>query len=117
TETLGNQGLMEGRHLTLTSRTIDNTDGEISATGRLVVTVEDYDHQGEVQAGDLTLASAGDIRLGADVEWKLAGEASLSAAAEFNNAGILSSADNLVLQAAVIDNQGSLAARIDLNVT
>src|SRR5690554_5024270 len=111
-----NQGGIEGRHLTLNSAGFDNTDGSIVVTGNLTVTVDDYDHQGEVQADKLSLTSANNIVLGEDADWKLAGSATFNARGKLHNQGILSAAEALSISVDEVENAGSLAAQKALTI-
>ncbi|MCK5873634.1 MAG: DUF637 domain-containing protein [Alcanivoracaceae bacterium] len=114
--TLANQGVIEGRHLTLDAADLDNADGSIAASGRLGMTVDDYIHRGEVQAAELALTSANDIVVGEVSDWRLAGDASFVAGGELRNEGILSTTGMLLINADTVSNTGSLAAQGDLSI-
>ena len=114
--TLANQGIIEGRQLALNAAEIDNTDGNIAATASLDIDVDNYTHRGEVQAAELRLNSAGDIRVDDTSDWRLAGSAVFVAAGELLNDGILSAAGALSIDADRVRNAGSLAAQDELLV-
>jgi filamentous hemagglutinin family protein len=114
--TLDNHGVIEGQNLTLSAADIGNADGSIVATDRLTVTVDDYVHRGEVQAGELVLNSAGDILVEQGSEWRLAGRANFSAVGELRNESILSAADDMTISAGSIVNEGDLAAQGGLSL-
>lgn len=112
--TLTNQGVIEGRHLTLDAADLDNTDGSIAASGRLGITVDDYVHRGEVQASELVLTSANDIVVDETSDWRLAGAATFTAGNELRNDGILSTTGVLSITADTVSNTGSLASQGEL---
>jgi filamentous hemagglutinin family protein len=111
-----NQGVIEGRHLTLNSAGFDNTDGSIVVTGDLTLTVHDYDHRGEVQAAKLSLTSANHIVVNESADWRLAGDAMLLADGELRNDGILSTVGDLSIEADRVSNTGSLASQGALSI-
>ncbi|PKM22712.1 MAG: hypothetical protein CVV10_02900, partial [Gammaproteobacteria bacterium HGW-Gammaproteobacteria-14] len=117
-ESLVNTGSIQGHDITVSVASIRNSGGELLAVNDLTLNVDDYQHEGEVQAGNkLSLTSKNNISIGEGHSWEIAGSADFTAAGQMNNKGRLVAVGDLSIAANAVNNDGHLASLEELTLS
>ncbi|WP_062815764.1 hemagglutinin repeat-containing protein [Alcanivorax sp. NBRC 102024] len=117
TDSISNSGQVDAvGDLTISTADLNNTAGALRAEQTLSLTTGHYVHQGEVQADGALQLDADTVAIGAEADWQVRGDVSVTAD-QLRNEGVFSSTGDLQLAVIDLENQGDIAGLGSLTST